>query len=79
VPKHGWRGCRVLFGYPQPSHDEDLNVGLSPDTVLRDGRSVKQFREGVKKRKSTYLRYSRFGLGLMFVGFLVQGIAVWLA
>lgn len=67
------------FGYPQPSHEEGVGVGLEDGTPLGDGRTVAQYNEDVRKQKARYLLWSRVGLGLMGLGFFLQLGATWIA
>jgi hypothetical protein len=68
-----------FYGYPQPSHEEGVGLGLEDGTPLGDGRTVAQHNEAVRKQKARYLFLSRAGLGLMFFGFLLQLVATWIA
>ena len=69
-----------FFGYPQPAHEEGMALGLEDATPLPGGgRTVAQHNEEVRRRKSKYLLWSRVGLCLMFIGFLLQFVAIWQA
>lgn len=72
-------GFAFFFGYPQPSHDEGVGLGLEPATPMRDGRTVAEYNEDVRRRRERYLFWSRFGLGLMALGFVLQLAATWIA
>ena len=65
-----------IFGYPQPAHEEGIGLGLEDGTPLPDGRTVAQHNEEIRRRKTKYLFWSRTGLCLIFVGFLLQLVAV---
>jgi hypothetical protein len=67
-----------FFGYPQPAHEEGIGLGLEDATPLPDGRTVAQHNEEIRHRKAKYLFWSRAGLCLMFIGFLLQFVAVWM-
>jgi hypothetical protein len=67
------------FGFPQPSHDEGVNLGLEENTRLQSGLTVKEHDEQVRLRKRRYLFWSRVGLVLMIVGFALQLVATWIA
>ena len=69
-------GFAFFFGYPQPSHDEGVSLGLEPGTPLKDGRTVAEFKEDVGRRKAKYLLRSKVGLVLMFAGFALQFAAL---
>lgn len=66
-----------FYGFPQPSHDEGVGIGLEDGTPLSDGRTVAQHNEAVRKMRERYLCLSRFALGLMILGFLFQLFATW--
>lgn len=61
-----------FFGFPQPTHEEGVGIGLSDDTPISEGKTVAQHDEEVRKRKALYLCMSRFALGLMVLGFAFQ-------
>ncbi|MEQ1614239.1 MAG: hypothetical protein ABL904_15945 [Hyphomicrobiaceae bacterium] len=67
------------FGYPQPSHEEGIGLGLEDATPLDGGRTVAEHSEDVRKQKRRYLFWSRAGLALMFGGFVLQLVATWIA
>lgn len=71
-------GTAVLFffGFPQPNHDEEVSLGISENTVFNDGTSVKSIKARARKRKLIYKTISLVGMGLVFVGFGIQLIAV---
>ena len=66
-----------FFGFPQPSHDEGVSILPPDDFVLEGGRTYGQAVASDRKRKERYLRWSRVGLSLMLIGFLVQLFAIW--
>jgi hypothetical protein len=66
-----------FFGFPQPDHDEGVGLGLMPSTRLQDGRTVAQYAEDTRRRKRLFRRMSLLALALMFAGFSVQAVAVW--
>ncbi len=70
-----------FFGYPQPSHDEGISMGIEPATRPENlgGKSVAEYNAEVRRRKGRYLLWSRAGLALMAIGFALQLAAVWLA
>jgi len=70
-----------FYGFPQPSHEEGVNLGLELGTPLESmgGITVAEYNEQVRKRKNKYLFRSRFALGLMGVGFILQLIATLIA
>jgi hypothetical protein len=68
-----------FFGYPQPSHETGVGLGLEDGTVLANGKTIAEHNTDVEKRKKRFLFMSRLALTLMFAGFLLQFIAIWLA
>jgi len=61
-----------FFGFPQPSHEEGVALGLEPGTLLPDGRTVVQHDAQVQTRKRVYARLSYCALGLILIGFSLQ-------
>ncbi len=61
-----------FFGFPQPTHDEGVGLGLQDATRLPNGKTVAEHNEWVRRRRVRYRRFSTAGLGLLFVGFLLQ-------
>jgi hypothetical protein len=70
-------GLAFFFGYPQPNHDEGVSLGLEDGTVFADGTSVADINRQTAARKRKYMVWSRVGLSLMFLGFLLQLVATW--
>ena len=71
-----------FFGYPQPSHDEGISLGIEPATRLDKSWGKISRRIQRKKyvgRRGRYLLWSRAGIALMAIGFALQLAAVWLA
>lgn len=67
-----------FFGYPQPSHDEGVAILVEDGTPLPDGRTAAQHDADVRKQKALYTILSRLGLAVMFVGFGLQFLALYL-
>lgn len=67
-----------FYGYPQPSHEEGSALIIEDATTMDDGRTAEEHDEDVRKRKKKYRCRASFGLRLMFFGFLLQLIGVWL-
>lgn len=62
-----------IWGPPQPQLEEGINVGASEDTPIDDsGKTVKEFNEEIRIKRRKYNLFSRFGLGLIFWGFILQ-------
>jgi hypothetical protein len=68
-----------FYGFPQPSHEEGIGLGLELGNVLPGGKTVAQYDEDVRRQKQRFYFWSRAGLSLMGIGFLLQLIATWIA
>lgn len=68
-----------FYGYPQPSHEESVGLALEEGTVFEDGTSVAGLKAMAQAQKRKYQLWSRFGLGLMGAGFILQLVATWIA
>lgn len=66
-----------FYGYPQPSHEQGLGIGLEDGNILPDGRTVAEHDADKARQKQRYLLMSRTGLTLMFCGFVLQLLATW--
>lgn len=66
-----------FYGFPQPTHDEGVGLGLEDGTPMSDGRTVAEHNEHVRKTRARYLCLSRLALRLMVFGFLFQLWATW--
>jgi predicted cobalt transporter CbtA len=73
-------GCGLWFfyGFPQPTHEQGVGVGLEDGTKLSDGRTVAQHNDEVWQTRDKYLRMSNAALVLIAIGFVCQLIAVWI-
>ena len=73
-------GAVILFkwGFPQPSFDEGVGLGLEDGTVLEDGLSVAEHNYLVRAEKERHNRISKLGLALLILGFGFQIVATWL-
>jgi hypothetical protein len=65
-------GLAFFVGFPQPSHEEGVALGLEPATPLPSGETVAQRDSRVRRRKRLYVGLSHLALGLMLFGFLLQ-------
>ncbi len=66
-------GILFLYGPPQPVLEEGIGVGLEDGTPIDpDGKTVAEHKKEVRRRRWRFLTRSRFGLGLIFVGFALQ-------
>ncbi|MCX5825359.1 MAG: hypothetical protein NTY86_18165 [Deltaproteobacteria bacterium] len=66
-----------FFGFPQPSHEEGVSLGLEDGTTFTDGTSVAKINARVRKRKRIYLVFSNLALLLLLAGFICQLWATW--
>jgi len=66
-----------FYGFPQPTHEEGVGLALEDGTRLRDGRTVAEHKEQVRKTRGRYLCISRLALGLIILGFVFQLWATW--
>jgi len=75
----GMMGVILIFvwGPPQPNFDESVGLAIEEATVLVDGTKVADIIAEQKRLKRRHEIRSRAGLGLIFVGFLVQLLGVW--
>lgn len=71
-------GVVIIFkyGFPQPSFEKGSPLGLEDNTVLSNGKTVKETAEEAKKQKVIYREKSSFGLSLIILGFIFQLIAI---
>ena len=74
----GMVGVALIFvwGPPQPQLEEGVGIGLEDGTPLGNGLTVAQRNVAVRRRRLRHTILSRVGLGLVFLGFLSQLIAV---
>jgi hypothetical protein len=61
-----------VFGPPQPNLEKGVALGLEDNTILSNGRSVSNCNQEVKDLRKKHTRWSRFGLALIFFGFVFQ-------
>lgn len=76
----GITGTAILFrwGFPQPSFNEGVSLGLEDANVLENGLTVAENNQKVKEEKERFSRISRLGLALIILGFAFQLVAAWL-
>lgn len=67
-----------FYGFPQPSHNEGVGLGLEEGTPLPDGRTVAEYNRDVAAQRDRYLFRSKAGLSLMAIGFTLQLCGTWL-
>jgi hypothetical protein len=65
-----------FFGFPQPTHEEGVGIGVEDATLLPNGKTVAEHNQSVKSRKRIYLIWSKVALGLVLGGFCFQLAAV---
>lgn len=75
----GMLGVFLIFvwGPPQPQLDEGVGRTLEDGTPLGNGLTVAQHNAAVRRRRCRHEILSRVGLGLVFIGFFFQFLAVW--
>jgi hypothetical protein len=75
----GMIGVAVIFlwGPPQPSFQEHVVRTVMNATPMPNGRTAQQHADDARRTRVFYGRMSRFGLILIFVGFLLQLIDAW--
>jgi hypothetical protein len=66
-----------IFGFPQPTHEEGVSIGLEDGNRLSNGQTVAEYNETVRKTKLKYLSFSRLALALIILGFAFQLLATW--
>ncbi|MFN8384493.1 MAG: hypothetical protein U0V02_21325 [Anaerolineales bacterium] len=76
----GITGAGILFkwGFPQPSFEEGVGLGLEDSNVLENGLTVAENNQKIREEKERFTRISRLGLALIIIGFAFQLVAVWL-
>ncbi len=73
-------GAGILFkwGFPQPSFEEGVGLGLEDANVLENGLTVAENNLRVREEKEQFTRISKLGLALIIIGFAFQLVAAWL-
>jgi len=66
-----------FFGFPQPSHEVGVSLGLEDATVFKDGTSVASINAAIRRRKRIYQIFSNLALALLLAGFVLQLWATW--
>ena len=66
-----------FFGFPQPNFEEGVGLTAETNTILENGKSVKDIVGKTKKRKILYKILSFFALFCLFIGFAFQLYAIW--
>ncbi|MEI9427478.1 hypothetical protein [Mesorhizobium sp. Cs1299R1N3] len=76
----GMVGVALIFfwGPPLPDFDDGVSLGIEPATVLTDGTKISDIIAANQRRKLRHQIISSIGMGLIFVGFGVQVLAIWL-
>jgi hypothetical protein len=68
-----------FWGYPQPSFDTGVSLGLEPNNVIdAQGTTVAQHNIQVIADRERYVIISRIGLAFVGLGFLCQLVALFL-
>lgn len=66
-----------FFGFPQPSHDESVSLGLTDGTTFTNGTSVAGIKAAIRRRKRIYMFFSNVALALLLAGFVLQLWGTW--
>lgn len=66
-----------FYGFPQPTHEEGIALGLEDATELADGRTVAEQDEEIRRTKYRYRLISQSALVLIILGFIFQLWATW--
>ena len=76
----GITGAGILFrwGFPQPSFEEGVGLGLEDANILENGLTVAENNQKVREEKERFTRISKLGLALIIIGFAFQLVAAWL-
>jgi len=76
----GITGAGILFkwGFPQPSFEEGVGLGLEDANILENGLMVAENNQKVREEKERFTRISKLGLALIIIGFAFQLVAAWL-
>jgi hypothetical protein len=76
----GITGAAILFrwGFPQPSFEEGISLGLEDANVLANGLTVAENKQTVREEKERFTRISKLGLALIMIGFVFQLVGTWL-
>jgi hypothetical protein len=61
-----------IWSRPQPSFEPEVSMALENGNRLPNGRTAAQHNADVVATEQIYLRRSRFGLGLILMGFVLQ-------
>jgi hypothetical protein len=78
LSEYGWCDYRVFYVFPQPSHEESVEIAVDDETRFTDGTTARERTEQIEWQKRKYSCLSRLGLSLMFIGFLLQLVATWI-
>jgi hypothetical protein len=62
----------LFYGFPQPTFEEGISLGLSGNTPIFAGKTVDEHNAEVRRLKRRYLFISRLALALMVIGFALQ-------
>ena len=65
-----------FYGFPQPTHDEEVTVTVEPHKQVAEGRIAADVMQDTRKRKKFYLSMSVIALLMMVSGFGVQLLAL---
>jgi hypothetical protein len=67
-----------IWGPPQPDFQEHVGRTVQDATRMPNGRTAKEHGDDARRKRKSYGRMSKIGLGLIFVGFMFQLVDAWI-
>jgi len=62
-----------IWGPPQPQLEEGVGFGLEDNSAIDEsGKTVKEFNEEIRRKRCRHSVFSKLGLFLIFIGFVLQ-------
>jgi len=76
----GMVGVALIFfwGPPLPDFDDGVSIAIQPATVLADGTKISDIIAANQRRKMRHQVISSIGMVLIFLGFGIQMVAIWM-
>lgn len=73
-------GVIILFKFcfPQPNFEEGVGIGLEDNTIMKNGKTVKEHNKRIIKNKKNYTIFAIISLSMIIIGFVLQLIATWI-
>jgi hypothetical protein len=66
-----------FFGFPQPTHNEEVTVTVEPEAEVEEGRKAADIMMENRRRRRFYLSMSLVALIIMVSGYGMQLLALW--